>query len=39
MQVETSTSDGHATPEQYKDPDVLVDLLMITQSYGKHYKE
>lgn len=28
-----------ATPEQYADPDVVLQLMMITQAYKKQYNE
>lgn len=30
---------GLATPEQYADPDVVLQLMMITQAYKKQYNE
>jgi hypothetical protein len=32
-------SDALATPEQYADPDVVLQLMMITQAYKKQYNE
>lgn len=32
-------TDALARPEQYADPDVLVQLMMITQAYKKQYGE
>jgi hypothetical protein len=32
-------ADGFASPEQYKDPDVVLQLMMICQSYKKQYNE
>jgi hypothetical protein len=34
-----AAGDGFATPEQYKDPDVVFQLLNICTSYWKHYNE
>lgn len=35
----TDVSGELASPEQYKDPEVLMQLLMITQGYKKQYNE
>jgi hypothetical protein len=32
-------ADCLARPEQYADPDVLIQLMMITQAYKKQYNE
>lgn len=37
--VQSAPADGFASPEQYKDPEVVLQLLMITQSYKKQYDE
>jgi hypothetical protein len=34
-----SDFDGFAKPEQYKDPDIVFQLLEICQSYWKQYNE
>lgn len=37
--VTADTQGALATPEQYADPDVVLQLMMITQAYKKQYNE
>eukprot|EP00882_Tetradesmus_deserticola_P009361 GHRQ01009880.1.p1 GENE.GHRQ01009880.1~~GHRQ01009880.1.p1 ORF type:complete len:360 (+),score=147.76 GHRQ01009880.1:56-1081(+) len=37
--AEGGPADGFASPEQYRDPEVVLQLMMICQSYKKQYNE
>jgi hypothetical protein len=37
--AEGGPADGFASPEQYRDPEVVLQLMMICNSYKKQYNE